>query len=28
LTWRSAPDGGLAQAINHAFATCKGEVMA
>ena len=28
LTWRSAPDGGQAQAINHAFATCKGEVMA
>jgi glycosyltransferase involved in cell wall biosynthesis len=28
LAWRSAPDGGQAQAINHAFATCKGDVMA
>jgi len=28
LAWRSAPDSGQAQAINHAFATCKGDVMA
>jgi hypothetical protein len=28
LVWRSARDDGQAQAINHAFATCKGDVMA
>jgi GT2 family glycosyltransferase len=28
LEWRSAQDAGQAQAINHAFAGCKGDVMA
>jgi glycosyltransferase involved in cell wall biosynthesis len=28
LSWRSARDHGQAQAINHAFAACEGEVMA